>query len=260
MNIVLLIFSATVAACLFATGGVWLCRHVLRGRVDSGTHEVLVSALFQTGGTLHAVFLAFLVVAVWQSYAAARANVAEEASSLATLYRMSTAMAPEIGTQLRAAMRDYVEAVIRDEWSIQAERGGASERARAASLSMYRVFGVQTAAARKDEAAVDSAALEVISQIQTDRNRRTLQSGESLPPIIWLAAIGSGVMVFSMSFFLFMEQAVPQMLVTSIMASTIALLLCVTYVLSHPFAGPMALRPEPFLHTLQVFTSVDAMR
>jgi heme/copper-type cytochrome/quinol oxidase subunit 1 len=62
MNIVLLISTATVVACLFATGGVWLCRHLLRGRVASGTHEVLVSALFQSGGTLHAVFLAFLVV------------------------------------------------------------------------------------------------------------------------------------------------------------------------------------------------------
>ena len=111
-----------------------------------------------------------------------------------------------------------------------------------------------------DEAAVDGAALEVMSQIQTDRNRRTLQAGESLPPIIWLAAIGSGLIVVSMSFFLFMEQVVPQMLVTSIMASTIALLLCVTYVLSHPFAGPLALRPEAFLHTLQVFASVDATR
>ena len=79
--------------------------------MNSGTHEVLVSALFQTGGTLHAVFLAFLVVAVWQAYAAAHANVAEEASSLATLYRMSTAMAPEMGTQLRMAMRDYPRAL-----------------------------------------------------------------------------------------------------------------------------------------------------
>jgi len=167
--------------------------------------------------------------------------------------------------QLRTAMRDYVEAVIRHEWSIQAERGGASQRVRAASLSIYRLFAVQTAAARKDEAAVDGAALEVMSQIQTDRNRRTLQAGESLPPIIWLAAIGSGLIVVSMSFFLFMEQAVPQMLVTSIMASTIALLLCVTYVLSHPFAGPLALQrhfcaAEAFLHTLQVFASVDATR
>lgn len=259
MSVVLLILVATAAASVFATGGVWLGRRVLRGRVARGHHEVLV-ALFQTCGTLHAVFVAFLVVAVWQSYDAARANVAEEASALATLYRMSTGMAPAMGQRLREALRHYVEAVVQDEWEIQAESGAASPRARAASLSLYRLFGEETPALRQDEAVIDSAALEIISQIQTDRNRRTLQAGASLPAIIWLAAIGSGAVVLSMSFFLLMEQAAPQMVVTSIMASTIALLLCITFVLSRPFDGPLALPPEPFQHSLQVFDSVDGTR
>ncbi len=256
MNIVLLIFLAIVASSVFAVAGVRLGRRFLRGRVASGHHEVL-AAMFQTCGTLHAVFLAFLVVAVWQSYDAARANVAEEASALATLYRMSTAMAPEIGKRLREALRHYAEAVIEDEWTIQAASGGASPRARAASLAMYRLFGTETTALRQDEAAIDGAALAIISQIQNDRNTRTLQAGASLPAIIWLAAIGSGAIALSLSFFLFMEQAAPQMVVTSIMASTIALLLCITFVLSRPFNGPLALPPEPFQHSLQVFDAVD---
>jgi hypothetical protein len=61
-----------------------------------------------------------------------------------------------------------------------------------------------------------------------------------------------------MSFFLFMGDAAPQMIVTSIMASMIALLLSVTFVLSRPFAGPLALQSEPFRHSVQVFDSVDA--
>jgi hypothetical protein len=76
--------------------------------------------------------------------------------------------------------------------------------------------------------------------------------------IIWFAAIASGAMILSMSFFLFMEQIAPQIVVTSIMASTIALLLCITFALSRPFVGPLALRPEPFAHSLQVFDAVDA--
>ena len=74
----------------------------------------------------HAVFLAFLTVAVWQSYDAARANVAEEASALATLYRASTGMDLRAGTELRRLLRAYTGAVIEDEWAIQAETEGAS--------------------------------------------------------------------------------------------------------------------------------------
>ena len=106
MGIVLLILLATIAATTFAVTGVWLGHRLLHGRRADGHHEVLV-ALFQTGGTLHAVFLAFLVVAVWQSYDAARANIAEEASALATLYRTSTGMAPDPGRGLRDLLREY---------------------------------------------------------------------------------------------------------------------------------------------------------
>jgi hypothetical protein len=257
MNIVPLFFLAVLAATSFAIVGVWLGRRLLRSRVADGHHEVL-GALFQTGGTLNAVFLAFLVVAVWQSYDAARVNVAEEASALATLYRASAAMEPAMGQSLRKLVRDYVQAVVEKEWAVQAETGRTSTEARAAALAMYRLFGQENPTARQNDSAIDGAALAIISDIQSDRNKRTLQAGTSLPTVIWIAAIGSGALVLSMSFFLFMGEAAPQMIVTSIMASTIALLLSITFVLSRPFAGPLALQPGPFQHSLQVFDAVDA--
>jgi hypothetical protein len=258
MSVSLLIILAIAAATAFATAGVWLGRRLLWSRLTDGHHEVLV-ALFQTGGTLHAVFLAFLVVAVWQSYDSARANVAEEASALSTLYRASAGMEASTGKQLRKLMREYVAAVIQDEWTIQSETGGASPRARAASLAMYRLFGQEDPAVRQEDAAINGAVLEIISQIQSDRNRRTLEAQQSLPSIIWLAAVGSGMIVLSMSFLLFSRNVALQMTLTSIIASTIALLLCITFVLSRPFFGPMALQPEPFKHSFEVFDAVDAI-
>jgi hypothetical protein len=257
VDIVLLIVIGIAAAITFAVTGVWVGHRLLRGRLADGHHDVLV-ALFQTGGTLHAVFLAFLVVAVWQSYDAARANIAEEASALATLYRASTGMDPGPGRTLRTLIREYAEAVIGDEWVAQAETGGASPKARASSLAMYRLIGREDPAVKQSDAAINAAALELISQIQSDRNRRTLEAQASLPTIIWFAAIGSGTIVLSMSFLLFSERIAPRMILTSIIASTIALLLCITFVLSRPFSGPMALQPEPFKHSLEVFDAVDS--
>jgi hypothetical protein len=69
--------------------------------------------------------------------------------------------------------------------------------------------------------------------------------------------IGSGAIALTMSFVLFMERAGPQIFVTSIMACTIALLPCITFILNRPFNGTLALSPEPFLHSVQVFDSVD---
>jgi hypothetical protein len=257
MDVVLLIIVAAIGATGFATAGVWLGRRLLHKRLAGVHHDVLVS-LFQTGGTLHAVFLAFLVVAVWQSYDAARANVAEEASALTTLYRASTGMDSRAGTELRRLLRAYTGAVIEDEWAIQAETGGASPRARAASLTMYRLLGQEDPNVKQNDAIINGAAVQIISQIQSDRNKRTLAAEQSLPAIIWFAAIGSGAIVLSMSFLLFSEQVALQMALTSVIGSMIALLLCITFVLSHPFFGPMALQPDPFRHSLEVFEAVDA--
>jgi hypothetical protein len=252
MNIALLSFLAIAATVLFAIAGVWIGRRILRSLVAEGHHEVL-GVLFSAGGTLHAVFLAFLVVAVWQSYDTARINVADEASALTTLYRASTAMEPGMGKALRARIRCYTQMVVREEWPVQAESGGTSAKARAAALAMYRLFGREDPVARRNDATVDGAVFALISQIHSDRNKRTLAAGTSLPSVIWIAAIGVGTLAVLMSFFLFMGQVGPQMVVTSIMACMIALLLCITFVLSQPFAGPMALKADPFSHSLEVF-------
>jgi Protein of unknown function (DUF4239) len=166
-------------------------------------------------------------------------------------------MESHAGGELRKLLREYAGAVIQSEWAIHAKTGNASPEARAATVAMYRLFGDEDPAARQKDAAINATVLEMISQIQSDRNKRTLEAQQSLPTIIWLAAIGSGTIVLSMSFLLLTERVELQMIFTSIIATTIALLLCITFVLSRPFFGPMALQPEPFKHSLEVFDSVD---
>src|SRR4051812_41976847 len=70
-------------------------------------HNEVLAAIFGVGGTIYAVFLAFLVITVWNVHEEARVNVADEASQLSTLYRSSHAMEPESGARLRQLIRDY---------------------------------------------------------------------------------------------------------------------------------------------------------
>ena len=236
--------------------GIIIVRQLIHHHVAEGHNDVLVP-IFLTTGTIYAVFLAFIVVAVWEDYGIAHSNIADEASALATLYRESTGMDKAAGTELRTLIRDYTEAVVTEEWKIQAETGGASEKARSAGLHMYRLFASLEPSVRQNDLAVDEAALTLIDQIQADRNRRTLQAGEAVSPVIWIAVIGCGIIVVTMTFFLYMDRAWPQIVVASSMSGMIAMLLCITFLLSHPFLGPMALQPEPFEHSLHVYDSVD---
>jgi hypothetical protein len=256
MNLLTLLLSS-LAGTIFVTGlAVTLARLVTRRQVAEGHNDVLVP-IFLTAGTIYAVFLAFLVVAVWESYDAAHANVAEEASALATLYRESAGMDPSASTALRGLIREYTEAVIHDEWSVQAATGGASPKAREAGLNMFRLFRQIPPSVRQDDIAVDGAALALMTRIQDDRNKRTLEAGESIAPIMWVVSIGSGMLIVGMTCLLYMERLWPHMLMSSLMAGMVCTLLCMTFALSRPFNGPLALQPEAFEHSLGVYAAVD---
>ena len=45
-----------------------------------------------------------------------------------------------------------------------------------------------------------------------------------------------------------------------LMAGMICTLLCITFVLSRPFNGPLALQPEAFDHSVGVYASVDEVK
>ena len=147
--------------------------------------------------------------------------------------------------------------MIEDEWKVQAATGGASPKARTAALGMYRMFGALPPAVRQSDVLIDQVALQLVSQVQTDRNRRTLQAGESLSAIIWTASIGGGVLVLVLSLLLYTPKAWLQVVATGVMTGLFAMLLAVTFVLSRPFEGPMALQPDSFEHSLGVYDSVD---
>lgn len=248
-----------VGTFAFAGVGTLLVRQLVYPHFAEGHNDVVVP-IFQTAGTIYAVFLAFLVVAVWQAYDTAHDTVAEEASVLATLYRASTAMERRSGDELRRLIRAYTTAVIDDEWQVQSATGGTSTLARADAVGMYRLFDNLDPGVRERDAAIDGAVLSLVGQILADRNKRTLAAGAALPPIMWLGAVGIGIIVVVMSFFLYMERRWPHLASAGVMASVIAMLLSITFVLSRPFVGPMALGPEPFQHSLEVYDSVDAMR
>src|ERR1700712_970356 len=91
VNTLLLGLLIVVAPAMVSGLCVLLARRVLHERVREGHNDVLVP-LFLTAGTIYAVMLGFLVVVVWEAYGDAKGNVAVEASTLTTMYRMTNGM------------------------------------------------------------------------------------------------------------------------------------------------------------------------
>jgi hypothetical protein len=253
-----LLLVICIGAVGFTVIGITAARRLVSGGFGGG-HNETSGAIFTVGGTIYAVFLAFLVISSWQAHDAANANAADEASLLCTLYRGSTAMDPASGDKLRAAIRRYTHAVITDEWPIQARTGGASEKARSAGQAMFAVFAAMPAPVRQNDAAINAIQLQTMAQIQADRNRRTLQAQESLSPVIWATAITTGFLVLVMSFVLYPDRDGPHVVMSSMLAIMVFALIYVVFIFSSPFGGMAPLQPDKFAHSLEVYGSVDRM-
>src|SRR5215213_11146166 len=79
-------------------------------------HNDVAGFVYATTGVTYAVVLAFVVIAVWENYAATREVADQEASSLGALYRLANGFpAPHRGAAQVKLLR-YAESVVDDEW------------------------------------------------------------------------------------------------------------------------------------------------
>ncbi len=254
MNTFLLGLAVIAAPAILAAFCVLLARRFLHGRVREGHNDVLVP-LFLTAGTIYAVMLGFLVVVVWEAYGDAKGNVAAEASTLTTMYRMTNGMDGEELKAMREHIRAYTEAVVGKEWEIQAKTGGAAPEARRQIAAIYREFAHMPA--ETENSAINREFLQQFSLVTAARNKRTLQAGEAVPWVLWLGLIGGATIVVAMGCLLFMEVWWPHMLMMGVLTAMICMLLFITIELSKPFQGALALEPGPFEHSLSVYKAVD---
>jgi hypothetical protein len=239
---------------LFALMGVTFVRRAMHGRIREGHNDVLVP-IFLTAGTLYAVLLAFLVIAVWESYGTAKDTAADEASTLATLYRQTKGLPSAQQHQLRGLLRAYTEAVVTEEWPIQAATGGAGPHARKGLGDIYGAY--QTMDPKVAASPVGLEFLTTLRTVAIDRDRRRLQAEEALPAVLWFGLLIGAVIVVGMTFVLYMETTWPHALFSMLMAMLIGTLLLIAMLLNRPFVGPLALTPESFEHSITVFDSVD---
>ncbi len=252
----LIFFAALIVgfSIVYALLGVFVARRLMHGNISKGHNDIPIP-VFQTAGTIYAVLLAFSVIAVWQSYGAAKDNVAEEASTLTTLYRQTNGLPDGPQHMLRSDLRAYTAFVISDEWPIQAATGGASSSARKALGAMYGAY--RTMDPRVAASPIGVEFLETLRTVAADRNRRTLQASEALPAVLWVGLVVGGFVVIGMTFVLHTDAAWPHYLFSVLIAALIGTLLFITLMLHRPFSGPLAIAPDSFAHSLAVFDSVD---
>lgn len=241
-----------VLSAVIGGGSVLVAHRWLRTRVKDGHNDVLVP-LYATAAVIYAVLLAFIVIAVWEQFSAARETVSSEASTLTTMYRETEAMPGAERAAMRGLIRKYTETVIHDEWNVQAG-GGQSPAAREAIVQMYRVIGSQPP---RQATPTDVQFATDLANMASDRTKRLLATQDQLPWILWLGLIAGGIVVVVLGAVLYMEDVRLHAATSAWVGALIGLLLFGVVVLDRPFEGMFQIKPDAFEHAIAVYDSVD---
>lgn len=246
------------ATLLLTVAGSLLVRRLITVEVLQ-RHNDVAGFIYAVIGVVYAVLLGFAAVTVWERYDRAQASVEQEANDLADLYRDAQTFPSDIRAELESRIRDYVRLAVEKEWPAMAERKFSPE-VWDAYIQLWRTY-YQFAPGNDQEKIWYSQSLTKLNDLGDQRRMRLLTSrAGGVPVMMWVALLGTGAVTIAFSFLFGIHNATAQIIMSSGLAFTIALVMLAIVALEHPFAGINRVSPQAFVQLESVFKSLEAKR
>ena len=242
-----MIFAVVAALVLAALGGFWAQRLLHRERLHDDPlariEGLPISELVIPVRTLATLLLAFVLVAVFQSYQEAGDEAAEEAGAVLSMAEDAVLLTPAARSDLLGTLTCYARSVAGPDWVAQSEEAGPSPATDAAAdavaLSLQRAAGT-----RGTEVALGSILSSNSLRIQA-RIERIQEAQPSVPGLVWVAlmlTVGAAVGGLAA----FGHPGVRRRMQLTVLAGTtlvFAFTLVVVHDLDRPYDGPVRIEP-----------------
>jgi len=207
----------------------------------------------QTVGSIYAVLLAFVVFVVWGQFNDARGFLDREATALVDLHRTASALPPRSRALIQAGLRDYVDAVLRDEWPALAKDDEAvidqvSERLEHVWLAIH---GCRPA--NDCQQTVYGEVLSRFNQLTDLRTSRLTAARARIPRAMTILLCTGAVLTIGSVYLLPFRQAWLHVVVTAALAGAIGHILYLIGDLDDAFSGDCQVSRAPFEHALRNF-------
>ena len=234
--------AVTVAVGL---GGFYLTRKwVRRVHGDEHSHNEIVGFYLGAVCLFYGITLGLLAVGTWQVYSEVDAEVGEEASALAALYRNVSNFPDPQGAELQADLREYARQVIDVAWPLQ-RRGIVPQNA------VDRLEAFQTHLASFEPVTEGQKTLLAVTYREFDRilelRRMRLQSVVTgLPSPLWSVVLIGALLNIAVTWFFDMRSQSMHFWMTVMFSGLLALLIFLLAAMDNPFRGEISVSPEAF--------------
>jgi hypothetical protein len=208
----------------------------------------------QTVGGIYAVLLAFVVYVVWGQFNDARGYVEREATALVDLHRTSSGLPACSRMLIQSGLRDYVDAVLRDEWPAMA---CGNEKVIDEVAERLENVWIAIHGCKPLNACQHTVYGEVLSRFNqlTDLRTSRLSSARARIPLAMTILLYTGALLTVGSVYLLaFDRLWLHALVTAALAGAIAHILFLIRDLDDAFAGDWQVSKAPFERARKNFT------
>lgn len=195
-------------------------------------------------GTIYAVLLAFIAVAVWQSFGQADAMVQTEANLVSDLYRDTVAFPDPAGGELRHALLVYTETVVQDEWPALAA-GHADDAAGWQLLDTFHSQVVQLHTPDSGPAFMQTEMVRTLNLLYDARRGRFHAATAEMPDVLWWTLLAGALILVTFTCLFGMPHMLMHAIMVSLLGGLIGLEMILVVLLSNPFRGQNHVSAEP---------------
>jgi hypothetical protein len=205
---------------------------------------------------LYAVLLAFAIVVVWERFNQADNDVAKEASTAATILRLTEGIDTEHGAAIRKATIDYLKAAIERDWPAMAE-GKPSHTVTRMLTKIYDAV-LKFHSFDASEALVVAEVLHKVDDLSDARRARLVVADGIVPGIIWMVLFVGAFVTVGFTFFFGTQNLRAQVVMSGALAILIFGGLLTIIAIDHPFAGTVHVGPKALAAVIEDFGDVGS--
>jgi hypothetical protein len=215
-------------------------RFGLYALLDNNTVGWIFSAIL----VMYAIAIGLIAIATWENASTASAAASQEASHIVIFYRTLAGYPEPLRRHLSDSVLGYTQSVIKDVWPAQ-QRGELTEKGAENLLSIGRRM-IEFEPATEGQSILHAEALRALLTLVEFRRRRIEATTYAVPGALWtLVLIGAALAIFA-SYLFNVESLLAQSLLTTLLASMIALLVFFIATTDHPYRGVNAIRPRAY--------------
>jgi hypothetical protein len=194
---------------------------------------------------MFAIALGLTTFLVLGEYSDAQQALQSEAGDIEEIYRLAEPLPEPKREQIQGLAASYARVVVNEEWPLMRE-GKSSSRADALSEELRSSIqeGYRTSTGAEQDLLGDE--LDVMNELDEDREARVLALHQRLPSILWIALVVLAIAIIGDSSLVGMENRRLHLLTVGVLATGITLIMFTIGILDRPFSTDFRVQPQPF--------------